>query len=197
MEDDKTELPIAHPVECDEQGETLSPPLHTWQPQDADKEDIKSYTRYRVRHACVGPNVTFKPAKPKPTIKDEGHKRVAVYARVSTKSAEQVSSIENQTKYYTDKIENTDNWELQEIYSDEGKSGTSMRKRLRFKQMIEDAGEKKMDLILCASVSRFARNVSDCIEQVRQLRTMNPSHPVGVYFETENIYTLDPNSNQM
>ena len=197
MEDDKTELPIAHPVECDEQGETLSPPLHTWQPQDADKEDIKSYTRYRVRHACVGPNVTFKPAKPKPTIKDEGHKRVAVYARVSTKSAEQVSSIENQTKYYTDKIENTDNWELQEIYSDEGKSGTSMRKRLRFKQMIEDVGEQKMDLILCASVSRFARNVSDCIEQVRQLRTMNPSHPVGVYFETENIYTLDPDSNQM
>ena len=197
MEDDKTELPIAHPVECDEQGETLSPPLHTWQPQDADKEDIKSYTRYRVRHACVGPNVTFKPAKPKPTITDEGDKRVAVYARVSTKSAEQVSSIENQTKYYTDKIENTDNWELQEIYSDEGKSGTSMRKRLRFKQMIEDAGEKKMDLILCASVSRFARNVSDCIEQVRQLRTMNPSHPVGVYFETENIYTLDPDSNQM
>ena len=197
MEDDKTELPVAHPVECDEQGETVSPPLHTWQPQDADKEDIKSYTRYRVRHACVGPNVTFKPAKPKPTIKDEGHKRVAVYARVSTKSAEQVSSIENQTKYYTDKIENTDNWELQEIYSDEGKSGTSMRKRLRFKQMIEDAGEKKMDLILCASVSRFARNVSDCIEQVRQLRTMNPSHPVGVYFETENIYTLDPDSNQM
>ena len=53
-----------------------------------------------------------------------------------------------------------------------------------------------MDLILCASVSRFARNVSDCIDQVRKLRTMNPSHPVGVYFETENIYTLDPDSDQ-
>lgn len=62
--------------------------------------------------------------------------------------------------------------------------------------MLADAADKKMDLILCASVSRFARNVSDCIDQVRLLRTMNPSHPVGVYFETENIYTLDPDSDQ-
>ena len=47
--------------------------------------------------------------------------------------------------------------------------------------MILDAADKQMDLILCASVSRFARNVSDCITKVRQLKTMNPSHPVGVY----------------
>lgn len=197
MEDERKEPSLINKANNEPETTIPATPSVVWRPQDADKEDIKSYTRYRVRHATVGPNVTFKPAKPKPTIKDEGHKRVAVYARVSTKSAEQVSSIENQTKYYTEKIENTENWELQEIYSDEGKSGTSMRKRIRFKQMIEDAGEKKMDLILCASVSRFARNVSDCIEQVRQLRTMNPSHPVGVYFETENIYTLDPDSNQM
>ena len=59
--------------------------------------------------------------------------------------------------------------------------------------MIADAADKKMDLILCASVSRFARDVSDCIEQVRKLKTVNPTHPVGVYFETEDIYTLDPN----
>lgn len=168
-----------------------------WRPQDADKENIKAYTRNRVRNAHVGENVVFRPAKPKPTISDEGFKRVAVYARVSTKSTEQVSSIENQTKYYTEKIEKTENWELQEIYSDEGKSGTSMRKRDRFRQMMEDAADKKMDLILCASVSRFARNVSDCIEQVRTLRTVNPSHPIGVYFETENIYTLDPDSSQL
>ena len=71
-----------------------------------------------------------------------------------------------------------------------------MRHRDGFKKMLADASEKKMDLILCASVSRFARNVSDCIDQVRKLRTMNPSHPVGVYFETENIYTLDPDSDQ-
>ena len=181
---------------------TDTPPIipqlnRPWRPQDADRFDIKEYTRKRVQNYRVTEGTVFKPAKPKPTIMDTGHKRVAVYARVSTKSKEQVSSIENQTKYYTQKIDKTDNWELQEIYTDEGKSGTSLRGRDNFKRMIADAGEKKMDLIVCASVSRFARNISVCMDQVRDLKTMNPSHPVGVYFETENIYTLDPDSNQM
>lgn len=85
---------------------------------------------------------------------------------------------------------------MHEIYSDEGKSGTSTQHRTEFKRMIEDAAQKKIDLILCASVSRFARNMSDCMTLVRQLKSMNPSHPVGVYFETENIYTLDPDCKQ-
>ena len=168
----------------------------TWKPQDADKEFIKQQIRNRVRNATVSDNTTFLPAKPDPTILDDEPKSVAVYARVSTKSTEQVSSIENQTRYYSEKIEKTPNWTMQEIYSDEGKSGTSMRKRTEFVRMLQDAKDKKMDLILCASVSRFARNVSDCMEQVRTLKTQNPNHPVGVYFETENIYTLDPNSHQ-
>lgn len=167
-----------------------------WKPQDADKEFIKQQIRNRVRNATVSENTTFLPAKPDPTILDDEPKTVAVYARVSTKSTEQVSSIENQTRYYSEKIEKTPNWTMQEIYSDEGKSGTSMRKRTEFVRMLQDAKDKKMDLILCASVSRFARNVSDCMEQVRTLKTQNPNHPVGVYFETENIYTLDPNSHQ-
>ena len=62
--------------------------------------------------------------------------------------------------------------------------------------MLEDASKKKMDLIVCASVSRFARNISDLIEEVRKLRTTNPSNPVGVVFETEDLYTLDPNINE-
>lgn len=115
---------------------------------------------------------------------------------MSTKSKEQVSSIENQTKYYTEKIAKTPNWDLAEIYSDEGKSGTSKKWRPEFKRMLEDASKKKMDLIVCASVSRFARNISDLIEEVRKLRTTNPSNPVGVYFETEDLYTLDPNINE-
>lgn len=163
-----------------------------WRPQDADREYIKMSTRRRVRNATVPHNAVFKPAKPTPTINDTGKKKVAVYARVSTKSTEQVSSIENQTKYYTEKIAKTPNWEMQDIYKDEGISGTSIKRRKDFQRMIADAGEQKMDLILCASVSRFARDVSDCIEQVRKLKTVNPSHPVGVYFETEDIYTLDP-----
>lgn len=167
-----------------------------WRPQDADREDRKSYTRSRVRNAQIPEGTIFYHAKPKPSISDEGDKVVAVYARVSTKSEEQVSSIENQTRYYSEKIAKNPNWTMQEIYADEGKTGTSMKHRDEFKRMLQDAADKKMDLILCASVSRFARNMTDCMEQIDNLKTMNPSHPVGVYFETENIYTLDPDCNQ-
>lgn len=167
-----------------------SRPSRPWQPQDADRESI----RLRVRGAKFGENAVFIPGNPKKTIHDFDAAKVAVYARISTNSIEQVSSIENQTKYYTEKIASTPGWMMQRIYSDEGKSGTSMRRRTEFKRMLQDAKDQKMDLILCASVSRFARNVADCVEEVRKLKTTNPSHPVGVYFETENIYTLDENS---
>lgn len=178
------------------QVEETASEIQPWRPQDADREDRKTYIRNRVKNAKVPEGAIFRPAKPKPSIMDTAEKKVAVYARVSTKSEEQVSSIENQTKYYTEKIEKTPNWNMHEIYADEGKSGTSMKKRQEFKRMLADAAAKKMDLILCASVSRFARNMTDCMEQISNLRTANPSHPVGVYFETENIYTLDPDCDQ-
>ena len=166
-----------------------------WEKRHGEIEKQREAIRQRVRNTKIG-NAVIRPAKPKPTISDTGEKQVAVYARVSTKSTDQTSSIENQTLYYQKKVQDTPNWNLHEIYSDEGKSGTSMQHREAFKRMIEDAASKQIDLILCASVSRFARNMSDCLTQVRQLKSMNPSHPVGVYFETENIYTLDPDSNQ-
>lgn len=169
---------------------------NTWRPQDADREALKYSIRNRVRSAKVSDDTIFMPAKPKPSLFDDRKKKVAVYARVSTKSAEQVSSIENQTRYYREKISKTPNWEQGTIYCDEGITGTSTKKRVEFKKMIEAAYNKEMDAIICASVSRFARNVSDCIEEVRKLKTKNPSHPVGVYFETEDIYTLDPDSSQ-
>lgn len=131
--------------------------IQPWRPQDADREDRKTYIRNRVKNAKVPEGTIFRPAKPKPSIMDTEEKRVAVYARVSTKSEEQVSSIENQTKYYTEKIEKTPNWNMHEIYADEGKSGTSMKKRQEFKRMLADAAAKKMDLILCASVSGFVK----------------------------------------
>ena len=189
-----------HPEQTETQDQTQEPSEQSyrlqWRPQDADREYIKMATRKRIRETKVPENAIFKPAKPAPTIDDLGDKRVAIYARVSTKSTEQVSSIENQTKYYTNKVAKTPNWELCDIYKDEGISGTSTKKRKDFQRMIADAEKKKMDLILCASVSRFARDISDCIDNIRRLKTANPSHPVGVYFETENIYTLDPNADE-
>lgn len=180
----------------DEEKEDETEVMRAWRPQDADREIFRYETKRRIQHYTVPPQTIFRPAKPIPTIRDEGFKRVAAYIRVSTKSKGQVSSIANQLKYYTEKIEKTPNWELTEIYSDEGKSGTSKKWRKNFKRMLEDAAKKKMDLVVCASISRFARNISDLIEEVRKLRTMNPSNPVGVYFETEDLYTLDPNINE-
>lgn len=183
-------------VESEIVEETRKTKALAWRPQDADREDRKMYTRSRVRNAQIPEGTIFYHAKPKPSISDGGEKAVAVYARVSTKSEEQVSSIENQTRYYKEKIAKNPNWTMQGIYADEGKTGASMKRRDEFKRMLQDAAEKKMDLILCASVSRFARNMTDCMEQIDNLKSMNPSHPVGVYFETENIYTLDPDCNQ-
>ena len=87
-----------------------------WRPQDADREYFRYETKRRIQQYSVPPQTIFRPAKPTPTIRDDDQKRVAVYARVSTKSKEQVSSIENQTKYYTEKIAKTPNWDLTEIY---------------------------------------------------------------------------------
>ena len=166
-----------------------------WKQRRADVIGRKDETRSRIRNTSVPEGAVLRKPRPQPTINDEDYKKVAVYARVSTQSEEQVSSIENQTKYYTEKVAEKENWDLYKIYADEGKSGTSMKRRTEFKQMLQDAADQKFDTILCASVSRFARNVTDCIEQVKHLKIDNPKHPVGVYFETEGLYTLDPNSN--
>lgn len=165
-----------------------------WRQQKNEIQESKEDTRRRIRNSSVPEGAVLRRPKPQPTINDSEYKRVAVYARVSTQSEEQVSSIENQTKYYTEKVGEKPNWDLYKIYADEGKSGTSMKHRTEFKQMLQDAADQKFDTILCASVSRFARNVTDCIEQIKHLKTDNPRHPVGVYFETEGLYTLDPNS---
>ena len=121
-------------------------------------------------------------------------KMLADLRQIPTVAAASYYNKVNQTLYYTKKIAETENWNLQDIYSDEGKSGTSLRKRDAFKRMMRDAKDQKMDLIICASISRFARNFSDCMTQIAALKTMHPAHPIGVYFETENIYTLNPSS---
>lgn len=90
----------------------------SWMPQDADREERKFFTRQRVRNAKIPEGTVFYHARPKPSITDGGEKAVAVYARVSTKNEEQVSSIENQTRYYAEKISKTPNWKMQEIYAD-------------------------------------------------------------------------------
>ncbi len=124
--------------------------------------------------------------------KSETHKRVAVYARVSTDDPNQTSSYELQKNHYEDMVKRRPNWNLVDIYADEGISGTSLQHRDSFLRMIEDCKAGKIDLIVTKSVSRFARNIIDCIGYVRQLKSYEP--PIGVFFETENIFTLNENT---
>ncbi len=114
-------------------------------------------------------------------------KKVAAYARVSTENDEQLSSYEAQVDYYTRHIKSKPEWEFINVYSDEGISATSTKKREGFKKMIDDALSGKIDLIITKSVSRFARNTVDTLTTVRELKDKG----VEVYFEKENIYTMD------
>lgn len=118
---------------------------------------------------------------------EQPRKRVAAYARVSTDSEEQLSSYEAQVEFYTRYIKGNPGWEFVDVYTDEGISGTNIRKREGFNRMVSDALNGKIDLILTKSISRFARNTVDTLTTVRTLK----DHKVEVYFEKENIYTLD------
>ena len=115
--------------------------------------------------------------------------RVAAYVRVSTDNDEQKSSFELQSNEFTDQINANPRWEFAGIYSDEGISGTDLSHRTGMLQMIEDAKDGKIDLILTKSIARFARNIVDCLSIIETLKNLDP--PVGVKFETDNIYTLD------
>lgn len=114
-------------------------------------------------------------------------RKVAAYARVSTSSEEQLTSYEAQVDYFTKHIKANPQWEFVGIYTDEGISATSMKKRDGFNKMVSDALDGRVELIITKSISRFARNTVDCLTTIRKLKEYN----VEVYFEKENIYTLD------
>ena len=138
--------------------------------------------------------VTLIPAKPladRQAMKRQ--LRVAAYCRVSTEEEEQQSSYEAQCTYYTDKIMTNPEWTMAGIFADEGITGTSTKKRDDFNRMIRRCKAKKIDLILTKSISRFARNTLDTINYTRMLRAMG----IGVFFEKENINTLDMDSEML
>jgi len=132
-----------------------------------------------------------------PALEDmEGYEkrkpRVCAYCRVSTDMDTQALSYELQVQNYTEYITGNPDWEFAGIYADRGISGTSLKHREDFKRMIADCEAGKIDLIVTKAVTRFARNVVDAITTVRMLKSLDP--PVGVYFETERINTLDTTS---
>lgn len=153
----------------------------------------KERVRRRINTKVDPENYEFIPAKkPIDYYDNDIRQRVAVYARVSTDNVQQTSSYELQKKYYEAFVVHHPNWTLVKIYADEGISGTSLAHRDEFNSMIADCRSGKIDMIITKSVSRFARNVVDCISMVRMLAEL-PS-PVGVFFESECIFSLKDDS---
>ncbi|MBQ7099263.1 MAG: recombinase family protein [Oscillospiraceae bacterium] len=116
--------------------------------------------------------------------------RVTFYARVSSESDEQLNSLGNQITYYEDLIKRNRAWTFVPGYIDEGLSGISTKKRENFNRMIDEAAQDKFDLVITKEISRFARNTLDSIQFTRQLL----NHGVGVFFQNDNINTLDEDS---
>lgn len=130
------------------------------------------------------------PPRKKFTVqKDEAvvKKRVAAYCRVSTDSDEQELSFETQCQYYRNYINEHPNYILVDVYADEGISGTSLSRREAFNQMMADAKDGKIDMIITKSITRFARNTVDSLNSLRTLK----EYGVEVYFEMENINSLE------
>ena len=111
--------------------------------------------------------------------------RVAAYARVSSDSEDQKHSFAAQNAYYSKLITGNPDWELADIYADQGITGTSIDKRDDFLRMMEDCRKGRIDRILVKSSSRFARNTKESLEAVRELAALG----VSVYFEEQNIDT--------
>ena len=117
-------------------------------------------------------------------------KRAAVYCRVSTDSADQVHSLENQRRYFEEHLQRSDEYELWAIYADQGITGTSARKRREFMRMIADAERGLFDVVLTKEISRFARNTLDSIYYTRLLKSWG----IGVIFLVDSINTLEPDA---
>lgn len=113
--------------------------------------------------------------------------KVAAYCRVSTDLSDQIHSLSAQIKYFTEYISSQEEWELTEIYYDEGITGTSVKKRDGFNRMISDCENGKINLILTKEVSRFARNTVDTLNFTRRLSELK----VGVIFMSDGIDTRD------
>ena len=119
--------------------------------------------------------------------------RTAAYARVSSDSQDQLNSFAAQIRYYTEMLQNSNNAVFVDMYADEGITGTSATKREDFQRLMNDCRKGKIDRILTKSVSRFARNTKDCLEAIRELKTLG----VSVYFEKENIDTSELSSEML
>ncbi len=119
--------------------------------------------------------------------------RTAAYARVSSDSEDQLNSFAAQIRYYTELLQNSTDTVFVDMYADEGVTGTSAAKRAEFQRLMNDCHKGKIDRILTKSISRFGRNTTECLEAVRELKSLG----ISVYFEKENVDTAEVSTEMM
>ena len=158
---------------------------------ESERQKAKKALRDDVNRAA-GQNVQ-KFAATEESAQSDRILRVAAYCRVSTDDIDQVISIELQKNNYRDMIKANPKWKYAGTYVDDGFSGTNTEHRPAFRLMMRDAMAEKIDMIITKSVSRFARNLLDCIGWVRKLQEHDP--PIPVFFEQENLNTMASTSN--
>ena len=129
------------------------------------------------------PYIEYVPAAPQPTK----IVRVAAYARVSADKDAAFHSLEAQTEYYETYVREHKDWQLVDIYSDNGISGTIIA-RPEFQRLLEDCRAGKIDLIVTKSITRFARNTVVLLETIRELKSLG----IDCYFEKEQMHSISP-----
>ena len=113
-------------------------------------------------------------------------KRVAAYARVSSETDRLMHSLSAQVSYYSELIQKTPGWVYAGVYADEFVTGTNIKRRTEFQRLMEDCDKGMIDIILCKSISRLARNTVDLLETVRHLKDIG----VEIRFEKENVSNM-------
>jgi len=158
----------------------------------SDNPGDKDSIRERYNRQVDMSKVTVLPARPEPSPFDPRfRKRVVVYCRVSTDGISQTTSFELQKSYYLRYVRKRPDWKLVAMYSDEGITATSTKKRNGLLAMLNDAKAGKFDIIVVKNLSRLSRNLMDCMDIIYKLRKL--PRPVGILFESENLFTLDKN----
>ena len=119
-------------------------------------------------------------------------KRVAAYSRVSSGKDTMLHSLSAQVSYYSDYIQRHPGWLYCGVFSDEAMTGTK-ENRPGFQALLQECRERKIDLVITKSISRFARNTVTLLETIRELKELD----IDVYFEEQNIHTISPDGELM
>ena len=133
----------------------------------------------------IEPKIQYKDEK---TNEINVKRKVAAYARVSTDETDQLNSYQVQIKEFTERIKNNPEWDFAGMFSDEGITGTNMKKRIGMQKMLDAARNGDIDMIITKSISRLARNTVDMLTVIKEMREIK----VEIYFEKENISSADP-----